>query len=449
MFHKFKINGFPVVLDVGSGAVHAVDELTFEILEYYGSQPNERIADKLSGRRGREEVLEALSELDALKDRKMLLAEDGHLDALAELSRREPVVKALCLNVAHECNLSCRYCFAGEGGYGGEKGLMPLGVGKKAIDFLLMNSGKRRNLEVDFFGGEPTLNFDAVKGIVKYAREREAAFGKNIRFTLTTNGLLLDDEMISYINGNMSNVVLSIDGRKKINDKMRPDKAGRGSYDRIVPLFQKLVAARGGRDYYVRGTFTRENLDFCADVLHLRDLGFRRISIEPAVSEPGAEFALREEDLPAIFSEYERLAEEILTSEREGRGFGFFHFMIDLTGGPCLAKRLSGCGAGTEYLAVTPSGDLYPCHQFVGVEGFRLGNLDDGVTDLPLREKFRACGIYAREECAKCFARFYCGGGCAAAAYFSGGDINAPYRAGCEMERKRVECALYMACRRE
>lgn len=385
-----------------------------------------------------------MDELDELRKAEMMYTKDEYQPVLGQIAARNPVVKALCLHIAHDCNLKCVYCFAEEGEYHGHRSLMSAEVGKAAIDFLIANSGSRRNLEVDFFGGEPLMNFDVVKEIVSYARSIEAEHNKNFRFTITTNGILLNDEIQQYINENMHNVVISLDGRKEINDKMRPRAGGQGSYDVIVPKFQKLAESRNQTNYYIRGTFTRNNLDFMQDVLHMADLGFKQISVEPVVGQDTDPYAIQKEDLPRIFAEYEALAAELYERHKKGGkdDFNFFHFNIDLSGGPCVAKRLTGCGSGTEYLSVTPEGELYPCHQFVGLPEFRMGTVFDGIENWDLREKFASCNVYAKESCKECWARFYCSGGCAANAYQLEGDILKPYEVGCEMQRKRVECAI-------
>ena len=359
-----------------------------------------------------------------------------------DFKKRQTVVKALCLHIAHDCNLACKYCFAEEGEYHGRRALMSFEVGKKALDFLIRSSGSRINLEVDFFGGEPLMNWDVVKQLVEYGRSQEKLHNKKFRFTLTTNGVLLNDEIMEFCNREMSNVVLSLDGRKEVNDQMRPFRNGTGSYDLIVPKFQKFAEQRGDKDYFVRGTFTRNNLDFSEDVLHFADLGFKKMSVEPVVAPPEEEYSIREEDLPVIMEQYDKLAAEYVKRIKEGRGFTFFHFMLDLSQGPCVAKRLSGCGSGTEYLAVTPWGDLYPCHQFVGNEKFLLGNVDEGVTNTEIRDEFKLCNVYAKEKCRDCFARFYCSGGCAANSYNFHGSITDAYDIGCEMQKKRIECAI-------
>ena len=400
------------------------------------------VMERLSPTYGEAEVQEALDEIQYLIDAEELLTTDQYHDYVVDFKKRKTVVKALCLHIAHDCNLACQYCFAEEGEYHGRRALMSFEVGKKALDFLIANSGNRRNLEVDFFGGEPLMNWEVVKQLVEYGRSKEKEYNKNFRFTMTTNGVLLNDEIMEYCNREMSNVVLSLDGRKEVNDKMRPFRGGKGSFDLIVPKFQKFAEMRGDRDYYVRGTFTRHNLDFSKDVMEFADLGFRSMSIEPVVAKPEEEYAIREEDLPQIMEEYDHLAEEYIKRKKEGRGFNFFHFNIDLNQGPCVAKRLSGCGSGTEYLAVTPWGDLYPCHQFVGQEEFLLGNVDTGVTNERIRDEFKLCNVYAKDKCRDCFARFYCSGGCAANSYNFHGSITDAYDIGCAMQKKRIECAI-------
>ena len=447
MIHKYQLNGFNIVLDVNSGAVHLVDNVVYDILDHYKEISNEELKERLKNKYTKAELDEGLAEIRELEDRKMLYTEDIFADVIPKVENRTPVVKALCLHIAHDCNLKCRYCFAEEGEYHGKRELMSLEVGKKAIDFLIKSSGNRKNLEVDFFGGEPLMNFGVVKGIVEYARSIEKANNKNFRFTITTNGILLNDEIQQYINENMHNVVLSIDGRKEVNDRMRPRAGGQGTYDTIVPKFKRLSDSRNQTDYYVRGTFTRYNLDFAKDVLHLADLGFRQISVEPVVTEESEPYAIRQEDLPVIFDEYEKLAMEILERRKKGQWFNFFHFMIDLTGGPCVVKRMVGCGSGTEYLSVTPSGDLYPCHQFVGMEQFKMGHVDTGVTAPEIRKGFESCNVYTKPKCRECWARFYCSGGCVANSYNTHGDLATPYEIGCEMQRKRIECAIMIkAC---
>lgn len=444
MVHQYKNNGYDIVLDVNSGAIHVVDDVTYDIIALYETHTREEIADKLSGRYGREEILEALGEVQTLTENGELFTPDGYEDYMTDFKKRPTVVKALCLHIAHDCNLACRYCFAEEGEYHGRRALMSFEVGKKALDFLIENSGQRRNLEVDFFGGEPLMNWQVVKDLVAYGREQEKLHDKHFRFTVTTNGVLLNDEIQEFVNREMDNVVLSLDGRKEINDNMRPFRNGKGSYDLIVPKFQKLAESRNQERYYVRGTFTRNNLDFSEDVLHFADLGFKQMSIEPVVGPETDPYAIREEDLPVIMEEYDKLAKVMIAREKEGKGFNFFHFMIDLEGGPCVAKRLSGCGSGTEYLAVTPWGDFYPCHQFVGQEEFLMGNVDEGIKKTQIADDFRGCSVYSKEKCKSCFAKFYCSGGCMANAYHFHGTIHDTYDIGCEMQRKRVECAIMM-----
>ncbi len=451
MLHQYKLNGYNIVLDTCSGAVHAVDDVAYDMIAAWQDTDRETLIRNMLNRYAdRADVTEA--DLRDCADDIAALAEAGQLftpDTFAPMAgtfkqRSGDVVKALCLHVAHTCNLNCSYCFASQGKYHGERALMSLEVGKRAIDFLIENSGTRHNLEVDFFGGEPLMNWEVVKQIVAYARSVEKQHGKNFRFTLTTNGMLINDEVIAFANREMSNVVLSLDGRREIHDATRVDYAGHGSYDRIVPKFQKLVAARGGKGYYMRGTFTHRNPDFTKDVLHMADLGFTELSMEPVVAAPDDPMALTPEDIEIVKQQYELLATEMLRRERAGKPITFYHYMIDLTAGPCIYKRISGCGSGTEYMAVTPWGDLYPCHQFVGEEAYRLGNIWDGVTNTALREDFRACNAYARPECADCWAKLYCSGGCAANAYHASGSIRGVYKPGCELFRKRIECAIMM-----
>lgn len=446
MIHKYFLNGFYIVLDVHSGAVHSVDKTVYDVLDYYKNYSIDEIINILGRQYTPEDISSACNEIAELEENGLMFSEDIYT-WLPDFENKQPVVKAVCMHVAHDCNLRCGYCFADEGSYHSGKSLMTFEVGKQAIDFLIKNSGSRRNLEVDFFGGEPTLNFDVVKRIVAYARQKEVLADKHFRFTITTNGLLLDDEMISYISENMDNVVLSLDGRRDINDKMRKRPGGQGSYDSIVPKFRKLAEVRGGKDYYVRGTFTRHNLDFSRDVMHLAELGFKRISIEPVVEfDSDKDYLINESDLPEIFAEYERLTTEILSLRENGvDDFVFFHFMIDLTGGPCVRKRLAGCGAGGEYLAVTPDGSLYPCHQFTGIEQFKMGDTVNGVLNTELRDNFVGCNLHNKPDCVSCWAKYYCSGGCAANAFMANGEILKPYKLGCEMQRKRYECAIMLA----
>ncbi|MGN0437210.1 MAG: thioether cross-link-forming SCIFF peptide maturase [Lachnospiraceae bacterium] len=441
MIHQYKNNGFNIVLDVCSGSVHVVDDLVYDVIALYEQNSIEEIINLLPQYK-EEDIKEACGEIEELKQAGQLFTEDVYKDAIIDFKKRKTVVKALCLHIAHDCNLACKYCFAGEGEYHGDRSLMSFEVGKKALDFLIANSGNRVNLEVDFFGGEPLMNFEVVKQLVEYGRSQEKLHNKKFRFTLTTNGVLLTDEVMEFANKEMANVVLSIDGRKEIHDKMRPTRNGKGSYDIIIDKFKKMARLRNQTNYYVRGTFTHFNPDFSKDVLHLADLGFKQISMEPVVATEDAEYAIREEDLPQLFEEYDALAKEMVIREKDGRGFNFFHFMIDLSGGPCLYKRLSGCGSGTEYLAVTPWGDLYPCHQFVGMEDFCLGNVEDGIQKTEVVDEFKCCNVYAKEKCRDCFARFYCSGGCAANSYNFHGNLLDAYEVGCELERKRVECAI-------
>ncbi|MDD6307467.1 MAG: thioether cross-link-forming SCIFF peptide maturase [Clostridiales bacterium] len=447
MVHQYKNNGYDIVLDVNSGAIHVVDDVTYDVIAYINENSveqysKEALVNNLSEKYDRAEVEEALGEVESLIEEESLFTKDTYENYIMDFKKRPTVVKALCLHIAHDCNLACQYCFAEEGEYHGRRALMSFEVGKKALDFLIANSGSRRNLEVDFFGGEPLMNFQVVKDLVAYGREQEKIHDKKFRFTLTTNGVLLDDEIMEFCNKEMGNVVLSIDGRKEVHDKMRPFRKGAGSYDLVVPKFQKFAESRNQDKYYARGTFTHYNTDFAADVLHLADLGFKQISVEPVVAAPSEPYAITEEDLPKLFEEYDKLAAEMVKRHKEGNVFNFFHFMIDLEGGPCVAKRLSGCGSGTEYLAVTPWGDFYPCHQFVGNEKFLMGNVDEGITNTELRDEFKCCNVYAKEKCRNCFARFYCSGGCAANAFHFSGDICGAYDIGCELQKKRIECAI-------
>ena len=451
MIHQYKLGGYNIVLDVCSGSVHVVDEVAYDMISLFEGSDREAVisaaAEKYAGREGitRRDLEECYDQVAALRDAGQLFTPDTFEPMAGSLKEKTAgVVKALCLHVAHTCNLNCAYCFASQGKYHGERAVMSFEVGKQALDFLIANSGTRRNLEVDFFGGEPLMNFQVVKDLVAYARSIEKEHHKNFRFTLTTNGLLIDEDVIDFANREMSNVVLSLDGRKEIHDRYRVDYAGNGSWERIVPKFQKLVAARGGKNYYMRGTFTHANPDFTKDVFHMADLGFTELSMEPVVCAPGDPAALTPEDLEIVKEQYEILAKDMLRREKEGKPITFYHYMLDLTGGPCVYKRISGCGSGTEYMAVTPWGDLYPCHQFVGEEKYKLGNIWDGVTNTALREEFRSCNAYARKECDDCWARLYCSGGCAANAYHATGSIRGVYEAGCELFKKRIECAIMM-----
>jgi len=431
-----------MVLDVNSGALHHVDDAAFCALKKMQKAPSRY--DEIDAPSG------VMLEIRGLIEAGLLFVPEKQREVFSHLQNRRPVVKALCLHIAHECNLRCAYCFAGQGNYSeNDRGLMPFEIGKKAIDFLVENSGTRRNLEVDFFGGEPMLNFDVVKEIVAYGRSREATAEKNFRFTLTTNGAFLSNENIEYINKNFDNVVLSLDGRMHVNDRMRKFSNNGGSYDEILPKIKALVEARVDKNYYVRGTYTRHNLDFAADVLHLADLGFKNISVEPVVAPSNADYSIREEDLPALFTEYEKLTHELLSLERGERGVFFFHFEMDITGGPCIAKRVTGCGAGSEYLSVTPSGKFYPCHQFVGDEKFQVGDLETGICKNEMTQDFSNCHVFTKPECAECWAKFYCSGGCMATAHYANGSILKPDKISCELMKKRIECALYIFAERK
>ena len=452
MIHQYKLLGLNIVLDVCSGSVHAVDEVAYDIISMFESASREEIlaavGEKYSARADitPADIAECYEQVVSLRDKGKLFAPDTFRDKANELKDKTAgVVKALCLHIAHTCNLNCAYCFASQGKYQGERAVMSFETGKRALDFLIENSGTRRNLEVDFFGGEPLMNFDVVKQLVAYARSIEKAAGKNFRFTLTTNGLLIDDDVIDFANRECANVVLSLDGRKEVHDRFRVDYAGKGSWETIVPKFKQLVDARGGKGYYMRGTFTHHNPDFLEDIKTMLELGFSELSMEPVVCAHGEQGELTDADLPVVLEQYEKLAELMLEREREGKPFTFYHYMIDLTGGPCIYKRISGCGSGTEYMAVTPWGDLYPCHQFVGEEQFKLGDIYSGVTNPEVQEQFRACNVYAHPECCDCWARLYCSGGCAANAYHSTGSVTGVYEYGCKLFRKRMECAIALA----
>ena len=456
MLHQYKLNGYNIVLDTCSGAVHAVDEVAYDIISLYENKEKEEIIDYILGKYSdrpdvtREEILLCFEDIENLKAAGKLFTPDTFepmADTLKDRSKN--IVKALCLHVAHSCNLNCEYCFASQGKYHGDRALMSFEVGKRALDFLIENSGSRRNLEVDFFGGEPLMNWDVVKELVLYARSIEKDKGKNFRFTLTTNGMLIDDDVIEFSNREMHNVVLSLDGRKEIHDSTRVDYNGKGSFDTIVPKFRKFVKERGDKEYYMRGTFTHRNPDFLKDIEVMLDLGFDKISMEPVVCAPTDKSALTEEDKPIIYDQYERLAELMLSRRKEGKEFTFYHYMIDLKGGPCVYKRISGCGSGTEYMAVTPWGDLYPCHQFVGDQQFKLGNIFDGVTNTERVAEFKSCNAYSRPECRDCWAKLYCSGGCAANAYHATGSIKGIYEYGCDLFKKRMECAIALEVAKE
>lgn len=450
MIHAYQLNGYNIVLDVYSGAVHVVDELAYDVIGMYETaSPDEIVAAMLEKYRDvpavtEQEIRDTLDDVAELKQQGKLFSEDTYKDIAFDFKKRNTVIKALCLHVAHTCNLSCDYCFASQGKYHGDRALMSFEVGRQALDFLIATSGTRHNLEVDFFGGEPLMNWDVVKQLVAYGREQEKLHDKHFRFTLTTNGMLLNDEVIDFANKEMHNVVLSLDGRPEVHDRLRRTPNGKGSYDQIVPRFQKLAESRGQQNYYVRGTYTHHNTDFYNDIIHMADLGFRELSMEPVVCAPGDPYALTEEDLPVLFEQYEKLACEMIRRDKAGNGFTFYHYMIDLKSGPCIYKRIAGCGSGTEYLAVTPWGDLYPCHQFVGDEAYKLGNVWDGVTNTAVRDEFKLCNAYARPDCKDCWARLYCSGGCAANAYHATGSITGIYEYGCRLFRKRMECAIMM-----
>ena len=452
MIHQYQLGGYNIVLDVCSGSVHVVDEVAYEIIARFEGGDREAILRAMGEKfpeLSREDIAECYAQVEGLKAAGKLFAPDTFAPMAGQLKQKTAgVVKALCLHIAHTCNLNCSYCFASQGKYHGERAVMSYEVGKRALDFLMEHSGSRRNLEVDFFGGEPLMNFQVVKDLVAYARSVEQERGKNFRFTLTTNGVLVDDEVIDWANRECSNVVLSLDGRKEIHDRFRVDYAGKGSWEKIVPKFQRFVEKRGGRDYYMRGTFTHANPDFLKDIQTMLDLGFNELSMEPVVCAKGDPSALTEEDLAIVMDQYEKLAELMLQKDKEGKPFTFYHYMIDLTGGPCIYKRISGCGSGTEYMAVTPWGDLYPCHQFVGEERFRLGNIWDGVTNTEVQGEFAACNVYAHPECRDCWARLYCSGGCAANAYHATGSVTGVYEDGCKLFRKRMECAIMVAVAR-
>ena len=455
MIHQYQLGGYNIVLDVCSGSVHAVDALAYDIIGLFEAQPRGAVlaamAEKYAGQADvtARDIEACYDQVAALKQQGKLFAPDTFEPMAGQLKQKSAgVVKALCLHVAHTCNLNCAYCFASQGKYHGERAVMPFAVGKQALDFLVANSGKRRNLEVDFFGGEPLMNFDVVKQLVAYARSIEKEHNKNFRFTLTTNGVLIDQDVIDFANREMSNVVLSLDGRKQIHDRFRVDYAGNGSWERVVPKFQQLVQARGGKNYYMRGTFTHANPDFVNDIRQMLDLGFTELSMEPVVCAPGDPSELTQDDLDVVMEQYEELARLMLERDREGRPFTFYHYMIDLAGGPCIYKRISGCGSGTEYMAVTPWGDLYPCHQFVGEEAFKLGNIYDGVTNTDMVEQFAGCNVYARPQCRDCWARLYCSGGCSANAYHATGSVKGVYENGCKLFRKRMECAIMVAVAR-
>ena len=447
MVHQYKLNGYNIVLDTCSGSVHTVDDVAYDIIEKYKELSEQELIKVITAKYADitpADVTECIEDIKTLEQAGKLFSEDKYEKLAYEYKNNQNVIKALCLHVSHTCNLNCSYCFASQGKYQGERALMSFEVGKQAFDFLIANSGSRRNLEVDFFGGEPLMNWDVVKRLVEYARSIEKQYNKNFRFTLTTNGMLIDDEVIEFANKEMSNVVLSLDGRKHIHDAFRVDYAGNGSYDRIIPKFKALVEKRGGKDYYMRGTFTHSNVDFTNDIFHMADLGFTELSMEPVVCPPDDPYALTQEDLPKVKEQYEILAKEMIKRKKEGKPFTFYHYMLDLKNGPCIYKRITGCGSGTEYMAVTPWGELFPCHQFVGDEKYSLGDIWNGVKNTEIQDKFRKCNAYARSECKDCWARLYCSGGCTANAYHATGDINGIYEYGCELFKKRIECAVMM-----
>lgn len=455
MVHQFKLGDKNIVIDVCSGAIHVVDDVAYDLIALYEQMDKQQIVDTLLDKHAgngisKEELFECYEQVTYLKDNGKLFSPDTFEKMAGKLkAKTSGVIKALCLHVAHTCNLNCEYCFASQGKYQGERAVMSFEVGKRALDFLVENSGSRRNLEVDFFGGEPLMNFDVIKQLVAYARSIEKEKNKNFRFTLTTNGILIDDDVIEFANKEMSNVVLSLDGRKEVHDKYRVDYAGNGSWDKIVPKFQKLVKARNGKGYYMRGTFTHQNPDFLEDIKVMLDLGFNELSMEPVVCAKGDKNELTEQDKAIVFKQYEDLAFLMLEKDKEGKPFTFYHYMIDLTGGPCIYKRISGCGSGTEYMAVTPWGDLFPCHQFVGDEKFKLGDIYNGVTNKAVQNEFADCNLYVRKECKDCWAKLYCSGGCAANAYHATGSVRGVYEYGCELFKKRMECAIMVAVSRQ
>ena len=447
MVHQYKLNGYNIVLDTCSGAVHVVDEVAYDIIALFKEKSAEETAEIICEKYSDvtcEECLECVDAVASLEKAGKLWTPDTYADMAFDFKNRNTVIKAMCLHVAHTCNLNCEYCFASQGKYHGDRALMSFEVGKRALDFLIEHSGTRHNLEVDFFGGEPLMNWDVVKQLVAYAREQEKIHNKNFRFTLTTNGMLIDDEVIEFSNKEMSNVVLSLDGRKEVHDRLRKDYQGRGSYDIILPKFKEFVERRGNKSYYMRGTFTHANTDFTNDIFHMADMGFTELSMEPVVCAPTDANALTEEDLPVLFEQYEILAKEMIKRKKEGRPFTFYHYMLDLKHGPCIYKRISGCGSGTEYVAVTPTGDIYPCHQFVGDEKYLLGNIYDGITNTAVQDEFKLCNAYARKECDDCWAKLYCSGGCAANSYHASGKITGIYEYGCELFKKRIECAVML-----
>ena len=450
MIHQYKLNGFNIVIDTNSGSIHNVDDLAYDIIDLYKKKNEDEIVESMLNKYkndntiDKNEILSCIEDIRNLEKQDKLFSSDIYENYAFDFKKRQTSIKALCLHIAHTCNLNCEYCFASQGKYNGKRALMTLEVGKKALDFLIENSGSHHNLEVDFFGGEPLMNFTVIKDLVKYAREKEKIYNKNFRFTLTTNGLLINDDVIEFANKEMHNVVLSLDGRKEVHDKLRKTIDGKGSYDIIIPKFKKFVEKRKNMNYYIRGTFTHNNVDFVNDILHMANLGFTELSMEPVVCAPNEPYALTKKDIEIVKQQYEKLAKIMLERNRQGNGFTFYHFMLDLEHGPCIYKRISGCGSGTEYLAVTPWGDLYPCHQFVGNENFKLGNIYDGITNNEITEKFKLCNAYARPKCKDCWAKLYCSGGCSANSYNATGDITGIYEFGCDLFKKRIECAIMM-----
>lgn len=450
MMHQYQLNGYQIVLDTASGSIHAVDEVAYDIIALFEEKTADEIVAEILKKYSdtpevtEEEIRLCLADIESLKESGKLFTKDDYEGLAFDYKNNSDVIKAMCLHVAHTCNLNCSYCFAAQGKYHGEDALMSFDVGKRALDFLIENSGTRVNLEVDFFGGEPLMDWQVVKDLVRYAREQEPIHNKKFRFTLTTNGVLIDDDVIEFSNKEMHNVVLSLDGRKEVHDHLRQTNTGKGSYDLILPKFQKFVESRGGKGYYMRGTFTHNNVDFTNDIFHMADLGFTELSMEPVVCDPSDPYALTNEDMPKLFEQYEILAKEMIRRKKAGNGFSFYHYMLDLAHGPCIYKRISGCGSGTEYMAVTPWGELFPCHQFVGDGAYSLGNIWDGVKNKKAQDEFRSCNAYARPECKDCWAKLYCSGGCAANAYHATGNINGIYEYGCELFKKRMECAIMM-----
>jgi uncharacterized protein len=445
--HQYKLNGYNIVLDINSGSVHVVDDLAYDAISMFEETCPDKIEESLLTKYNdvsKRDILELLDDIERLKSSGKLFSQDIYGDIISHQSKNQSVVKALCLHVSHTCNLNCDYCFAAQGKYNGEHALMPFEVGRQALDFLIDNSNGRKNLEVDFFGGEPLMNWDVVKNLVLYARGQEKIHYKNFRFTLTTNGVLIDDDVIDFANKEMSNVVLSLDGRKKVHDRMRKTINGQGSYDVVVPKFKEFVDRRGSKDYYIRGTFTHENVDFVEDIKHMAGLGFKNLSMEPVVCSDDDPFALTDEDITKALSQYEILATEMLKRSKSDGEFTFYHYIIDLSHGPCIYKRIKGCGAGTEYLAVTPKGELFPCHQFVGDSKYLIGDIWTGIKNKNVCLELESAGIYSRDECRQCWARFYCSGGCFANAYHSSGSLQGIYKHGCELFKKRIECAIML-----